>query len=94
MHLMKTCQGQLSSQSRTPCICYVWSDLSEICNVLLQIAAKPGYVQSWLILQIKAEFKSIDLHHLLVCYIFCIKHNGPTLKFSKRHLEVGFMCLE
>ena len=30
-------------------------------------------------LQIKAEFKSIDLHSLLVWYIFYIKHNGPTL---------------
>ena len=56
---------QLSAAVYT-CSCYLWSDLSEICNAVLQIAAKPGYVQSWLILQIKAEFKSIDLHYLLV----------------------------
>ena len=88
---MKTCQGQLSSQSRTPCICSVWSELSKICKELLQIAAKPGYVQSWLILQIKAEFKSIDLHHLLVCYIFCIKHNGPT--HSGSLVRCGDSCI-
>ena len=41
-------------------------DFSEICSKHMLIAAKPGYVESWLILQIKAEFKSIDLHHFLV----------------------------
>ena len=30
-------------QSRTPCSCNLWRDLSEICDKLFQIAAKPVF---------------------------------------------------
>ena len=35
-------------------------------NLQQTFAAKPGYVESWLIIQMKAEFKSIDIHFICV----------------------------
>ena len=35
---------QLGAANYT-CSCYLWSDLPEICNKLMQIVAKPDYVE-------------------------------------------------
>ena len=65
---------QLSAAVYT-CSCYLWSDLSEICKRLLQIVAKPDYVEWWFMLQIKAWYPSSHLSHCWVSKVSYIKHN-------------------
>ena len=55
-----------ASQSRTPCVCYVWSDLSDICSKPLQIGTKPGYVNRELADTCKLKLSS----KALICIIF------------------------